>query len=116
MMGVLALLLLVAAPSLARQQCGERGEQFTPTSTGIVGGREEDPTTLAAPTAAFPWLVKVDWTYISKLFLHRMSAGGDGVAAAGPAVCGGDGELGGGAGPCQLRGGHPHPDSAGSSS
>ena len=65
MMAVLALLLLVAAPSLARQQCGERGEQFTPTSTGIVGGREEDPTTLAAPTAAFPWLVKVDWTYIS---------------------------------------------------
>ena len=36
-----------------------RFTSFTSTSSGIVGGREEDPASLAAPTQAFPWLVKV---------------------------------------------------------
>lgn len=57
-------------------QCGQRYEdiqkilcdaeyiffrftEFNSKSTGIVGGREEDPASLAAPTQAFPWLVKV---------------------------------------------------------
>jgi len=40
-------------------QCGQRFTEFSSKSTGIVGGREEDPASLAAPTQAFPWLVKV---------------------------------------------------------
>ena len=36
-----------------------RFTEFSSKSTGIVGGREEDPASLAAPTQAFPWLVKV---------------------------------------------------------
>ena len=36
-----------------------RFTDFNSLSTGIVGGREEDPASLAAPTQAFPWLVKV---------------------------------------------------------
>ena len=36
-----------------------RFTSFSSTSSGIVGGREEDPSSLAAPTQAFPWLVKV---------------------------------------------------------
>lgn len=40
-------------------QCGQRHTSFQSNSTGILGGREEDPTSLSAPTQAFPWLVKV---------------------------------------------------------
>jgi len=40
-------------------QCGLRFEDFTSNNSGIVGNREEDPASLAAPTKAFPWLVKV---------------------------------------------------------
>ena len=36
-----------------------RFAEFRSNSSGIVGGREEDPSALAAPTQAFPWLVKV---------------------------------------------------------
>ena len=40
-------------------QCGRRFTEFTSSSSGIVAGREQDPSQLAAPTQAFPWLVKV---------------------------------------------------------
>ena len=40
-------------------QCGRRFTEFSSSSSGIVGGREQDPGQLAAPTQAFPWLVKV---------------------------------------------------------
>jgi len=48
-------------PSTVAQQvqCGQRHTSFSSNSSGIVGGREEDPTALSAPTQAFPWLVKV---------------------------------------------------------
>ena len=39
--------------------CCYRFTSFSSSSSGIVGGREEDPSSLAAPTQAFPWLVKV---------------------------------------------------------
>ena len=41
-------------------QCGRRFTEFSSSSSGIVGGREQDPGQLAAPTQAFPWLVKVE--------------------------------------------------------
>lgn len=40
-------------------KCGQRYTAFSSNTSGIVGGREQDPTSLSAPTQAFPWLVKV---------------------------------------------------------
>jgi len=51
--------LAVTVESQDSIQCGLRFTSFSSASSGIVGGREEDPATLAAPTQAFPWLVKV---------------------------------------------------------
>jgi len=51
--------LILCSNSKESIQCGLRFEEFQSNSTGIVGGREEDPASLAAPTQAFPWLVKV---------------------------------------------------------
>jgi len=51
---------VLPGPSTVAQQvqCGQRHTSFNSNSSGIVGGREEDPTALSAPTQAFPWLVK----------------------------------------------------------
>ena len=55
------VLALPFVGSVPRQslKCGERFEEFAPGSSGIVDGREVDPSKLSAPTQAFPWLVKV---------------------------------------------------------
>lgn len=55
---VLALPLVGSVPRQTLK-CGERFEEFAPGSSGIVDGREVDPSKLSAPTQAFPWLVKV---------------------------------------------------------
>jgi len=46
-------------PSQSQTKCGQRFTEFFSNTTGILNGREEDPTSLSAPTQAFPWLVKV---------------------------------------------------------
>eukprot|EP00091_Calanus_sinicus_P003058 TRINITY_DN13208_c0_g1_i1.p1 TRINITY_DN13208_c0_g1~~TRINITY_DN13208_c0_g1_i1.p1 ORF type:complete len:128 (-),score=23.93 TRINITY_DN13208_c0_g1_i1:583-966(-) len=53
--------LVSSGPATIAQevQCGQRHTSFSSNTSGIVGGREEDPTSLSAPTQAFPWLVKV---------------------------------------------------------
>jgi len=44
---------------LGELKCGERFTDFVSESSGLVDGREADPSELSAPTQAFPWLVKV---------------------------------------------------------
>jgi len=59
---VLASLHSVLADPASRKtslSCGLRYTQFKSNNNGITHGRETDPTTLSAPTQAFPWLVKV---------------------------------------------------------
>ena len=51
--------LLHVLPVLAELKCGERFTDFVSKSSGLVNGREADPSELSAPTQAFPWLVKV---------------------------------------------------------
>ena len=51
--------LLHVIPVLGELKCGERFTDFVSESSGLVGGREADPSDLSAPTQAFPWLVKV---------------------------------------------------------
>jgi len=51
--------LLHVVPALGELKCGERFTDFVSESSGLVGGREADPSELSAPTQAFPWLVKV---------------------------------------------------------
>ena len=51
--------LLHVVPVLGELKCGERFTDFVSKSSGLVGGREADPSELSAPTQAFPWLVKV---------------------------------------------------------
>jgi len=52
-LGILSSISLVApGPATIEQQvhCGQRHTSFSSNSSGIVGGREEDPTSLSAPT------------------------------------------------------------------
>ena len=53
------LQLLHVVPVLGELKCGERFTDFVSESSGLVDGREADPSELSAPTQAFPWLVKV---------------------------------------------------------
>ena len=53
------LQLLHVVPVLGELKCGERFTDIVSESSGLVDGREADPSELSAPTQAFPWLVKV---------------------------------------------------------